>query len=266
MEKVKFYCVTNKKVNFLNKKNYYLSWVGKDAPPLDYLRCDKNNNIFYKEQYYSELTFHYWYWKNLLKLENEDQWIGFCQKRRYWIKIKNKKLISEKNINDYLITEPLDNWKNFDAIICKSINVSGAKKIKILKRGLRNILKKPSAFFIKENQNLAFHFDMHHGFGNLDKAINQLDNKNKHEFKNFVESNITFNPHIMFISKPKVLNEWFSNLFPWLERCEKVYDFNKLKGYDTRRLLAYLSERYLSYWFNRYYKCKEENWVQLNNF
>ena len=28
------------------------------------LQCDSKDNIFYKEKYYSELTFQYWYWKN----------------------------------------------------------------------------------------------------------------------------------------------------------------------------------------------------------
>ena len=35
--------------------------------------------------------------------------------------------------------------------------------------------------------------------------------------------------------------------FPWLEECEKIFGFDKLKGYDTTRLYAYLSERYLSF-------------------
>jgi hypothetical protein len=42
------------------------------------------DNIFFKEKYYSELTFHYWYWKNILDI-NKDNWVGFCQKRRFWI-------------------------------------------------------------------------------------------------------------------------------------------------------------------------------------
>ena len=55
-----------------------------------------------------------------------------------------------------------------------------------------------------------------------------------------------FNPHIMFIAKPKIINEWFENLFTWLHKCEDVFDLNHLGGYDTGRIFAYLSERYLS--------------------
>ena len=63
MSELKIYCVTDKIVNFIDKNNYYLCWVGKSESPKGYLKCDSKENIFYKEKFYSELTFHYWYWK-----------------------------------------------------------------------------------------------------------------------------------------------------------------------------------------------------------
>ena len=95
------YCVTNKHVNFLKDINYKIGWVGKEEPLLNYINCNKENNIFYKEKYYSELTFHYWYWKNLMNIK-EDKWIGFCQKRRFWIKPNSEgKEINIKNIKEF---------------------------------------------------------------------------------------------------------------------------------------------------------------------
>ena len=85
MNLLDIYCVTNKHVNFLKDINYKIGWVGKEDPLPNYINCNRKNNIFFKEKYYSELTFHYWYWKNLMNLK-EDKWIGFCQKRRFWIK------------------------------------------------------------------------------------------------------------------------------------------------------------------------------------
>ena len=82
MNKIKFFCVTNKEVNFLKKENYNLCWVGSEEAPKNYIKCDNKINIYKKEKYYSELTFHYWYWKNMLSNETDNQWIGFCQKRR----------------------------------------------------------------------------------------------------------------------------------------------------------------------------------------
>ena len=41
----------------------------------------------------------------------------------------------------------------------------------------------------------------------------------------------------MFICKSKkLLKEYYSNLFPWLERCEKLFGFKDLKGFDNIKL------------------------------
>ena len=93
---------------------------------------------------------------------------------------------------------------------------------------------------------------MHHGYGNLDRAIDLLGNDDKEDFRKFVNENTHFNPHIMFISKPEIINRWFNDLFSWLFKCEKIFGFKNLKGYDTQRLYAYLAERYLSFWFKKY--------------
>ena len=99
MSNLKIFCVTDKEVKFLRNTNYKIGWVGKEIPPENYILSNVNDNIFSKEKYYSELTFHYWYWKNLLNLKN-DEWIGFCQKRRYWIKKESLNLnIDESNIS-----------------------------------------------------------------------------------------------------------------------------------------------------------------------
>tara|TARA_B100000787_G_scaffold98836_1_gene72897 strand:- start:918 stop:1715 length:798 start_codon:yes stop_codon:yes gene_type:complete len=265
MNKMDIYCITNKRVGFLENFSYKLSWVGDQNVPNNYLRCDNKKNIFFKEKYYSELTFQYWYWKNLMNLE-KNEWVGFCQKRRFWIKpnveIKN---INESNIKKHLIIEPLNAWKEYDSIICKPIKISGAKKIKILKRGWKNLLKDPMILFDESRENIALHFDMHHGYGNLDLAIEEIDEEDKEEFKNFVYEKNYFNPHIMFISKTDIADKWFSTLFPWLERCENKFGFNKLEGYDTKRLYAYLAERYMSFWFKKYTKYLESPWVFIDS-
>ena len=79
------YCVTNKKISFLEETPYYLGAVGKENFSDRYISSNTLDNIFYKEKNYSELTFHYWIWKNKLNV-CKNQWIGFCQKRRFWIK------------------------------------------------------------------------------------------------------------------------------------------------------------------------------------
>ena len=259
------YCVTDKKIQKIKHSNYFIGWVGKENPPQNYLRCDLGNHIFGKEKFYSELTFHYWYWKNLLK--NEDtEWVGFCQKRRFWIKPKSiGEEINSKNLVNHLISEPEEDWHKYESILCNPIKVHGAKKTKIFKRGWKTLLSNPKLIFKKNFETLNIHFDMHHGYKNLEKAINVLSNKDKEDFSYYVNHNNSYNPHIMFIAKPEIANNWFIALFDWLSRCEEIFGFDKLKGYDTTRLYAYLAERYLSFWFKKYTKSKNSPWVFIDH-
>ena len=252
MSNLKIYCVTDKVINFLDNTKYNIGWVGKENPPENYILSNNRNNIFSKEKYYSELTFHYWYWKNLLNVESND-WIGFCQKRRYWLK-KNflKDKIDKVNFSENLLDEVQDEWSGYNAIICNPIKINKVKKIKMIKRGFRSLIRNPKIFFNDKKQTIKFHFDMHHGYGNLSKAIEVMNDNDRDEFKNYVNTNCEYNPHIMFIAKPLIINKWFTDLFEWLFKCEKIFGFENLNGYDTQRLYAYLAERYLSFWFKKY--------------
>ena len=244
MTNLEIYCVTDKPIKFLESTGYNLVAVGKNIFPKKYIRCDKKKNIFHKEQYYSELTFHCWFWKNLLAKKKNVLWIGFCQKRRFWLQNKKSKKKLLKSI-------PSD-WKNFDAVICKKINLGKPKLSKVFKRGWKNIIESPDILFPNRKYNIHLHFDLFHGYGNLDKAINLIKKEDREEFRNYVKINDSFNPHIMCIAKPKILKQWFNDLFIWLKKCETVFGFKNLKGYDTTRLYAYLAERYLSFWFKKY--------------
>ena len=263
--KLKIFCVTNKLVPNIEGTSLILAGVGKQNFSKQYIDSSIKNNIFDKEKYYSELTFHYWYWKNLLQDERSD-WVGFCQRRRFWIKRKSKIIdINSKNFVDHILTEPHLSWDQHNSIICNPINISGAKKIKLIKRGWKNLIKNPSIFFNKNKENIKLHFDMHHGYGNLDKAINVLDSNDRENFRNFVNLKSEYNPHIMFIARPEIIDKWFFTLFTWLERCEDIFGFDGLKGYDTQRLYAYLAERYLSFWFKKNTNFLEWPWIFVDN-
>ena len=261
MNNLEIYCVTNKQLDFLEKTPLKLVGVGEEKFPSRYLECKTKDNIYYKEKHYSELTFHYWYWKNILPSERK-KWIGFCQKRRFWAKSQtNENIISPNNLNDFLLTNIQKELESYESFICSPIKISGAKKIKIIKRGWKNLIKDPSILFDSSRETLSLHFDMHHGYKNLDKAIRLLNYKDKNDFNEYVHKRDFYNPHIMCIARPEILEKWFGNLFPWLEKCEEEFGYENLKGYDTQRLYAYLAERYLSYWFKKYTKFKELPWV-----
>ncbi len=207
------YCVTNKLAEYLEDTNYNIGWVGKEKSPKNYITCNDKDNIFFKEKYYSELTFHYWYWKNILDLEN-NHWIGFCQKRRFWIKKDSiGKKINHLNYKEHILRDLPMEFSNYNSILCNSINVNNVKKIKLFKRGFRSIIKDPSIIFNTNKQSLLLHFDMHHGYGNMEKAINLIDESDRAEFLNYLKKSTSYNPHIMFISKPNIANEWFKVYF-----------------------------------------------------
>ena len=89
----------------------------------------------------------------MIKL-NDNGWVGFCQKRRFWIKSSSiKKKIDISNLNEQrrLLYQPEVDWSEFESIICHPIDVSGVKKIKILKRGWRSVIRNPLILF---NENI----------------------------------------------------------------------------------------------------------------
>ena len=155
------------------------------------------------------------------------------------------------------------NFEKYDSVICKPISLSGVKKMKIIKRGWKNLLINPSILINEKKQTIQLHFDMHHGYGNLKKALELVDDNDREDFKTYVNQKNSFNPNIMFISKPEIIDKWFTSVFSWLSRCEDVFGFENLKGYDQSRLYAYLAERYLSFWFKKYTNFIESPWITL---
>tara|TARA_B100000029_G_scaffold404910_1_gene405053 strand:- start:2594 stop:3391 length:798 start_codon:yes stop_codon:yes gene_type:complete len=260
MNRLNIFCITNIPLEYLNNLKLKLVGVGNKKFPKSYIICKDGKNIQKKEKNYSELTFHYWFWKNKLKNYNKSDWIGFCQKRRFWLQRKAR-IKTIKDLKKNILCRPPKKWNNYDSIICKSIDVSNPKKMKIIKRGWKNLIKNPDILYNKKKHSIKLHFDMHHGYGVLDRAVKLLNNRDRYEFDRFVSKNDKFNPHIMFISKKKILSKWFKDLFKWLFKCEKVFGLKDLKGYDQQRLYAYLAERYLSFWFKKYTKYLEWDWA-----
>ena len=261
MTNLKIFCVSDIPLNNLENLDLDLVGVGKKTFSSKYISCNDGINIQNKEQYYSELTFHFWFWKNMLPEFNDNTWIGFCQKRRFWIKENSSSINNIEDLKKNLLREIPKKWEQYDAFICDPIRVSPVKKIKMIKKGWRNLLKDPSIFFNKNKQNLKLQFDMFHGHGILEKAIKIISHDDKKDFMNYINNKTEFNPHIMVIAKKQLLKKWFESLFDWLFECEKIFGFKDLVGYEKKRLYAFLAERYLSFWFNKYCKVKNSSWI-----
>ena len=241
------YLETVKKLNYipvgLKNKNFSDEWL------LDNTLI----NISEKNPFYGEYTFYYWYWKNMLKNKKKDEWIGFCSYRELWGKEKN--LIDKKSINSLLKQVP-NEWKNYDAIIGEPFELIKPKVSKILKYGKISLLRNFKEIF-KSKYSIRFQFDMFHGNGNLDKAIQLLPKKDMNDFNEYVRKQISINQGNMFISNSsKIINSYFTEVFDWLEKCEETFGFN-LNGYNKIRMYTYLAERFLPYWFKKYTKSLE---------
>ena len=168
MTNLKTYCVTDVPSKNLERLNLSLVGVGNKKFSNEYIKCDNGDNIQKKEKYYSELTFHYWFWRNELNKVDEKIWIGFCQKRRFWLKDKSKIITNLEDLNNNILRSIPNDWSEFDAFICDPIKVSPAKRMKLLKRGWRNWIKDPSILFNTNKHNIKLQFDMFHGYGLLD--------------------------------------------------------------------------------------------------
>lgn len=222
----------------------------------DCLSDKTGESIYQKNPFYGEYTFHYWIWKNYLK-EIKTEWVGFCQYRKFFIKENNFfKLDNFEDLNKSVIKN-IETNQNFDCILGTRFSVENYKLSKILKNHFLEFVKNPSKLIFRKERNLKFHFDLFHGKGNLEIAIDLLDNNNKSDFKSFMNNKTNFNPHNMFICKVEVLKEYYEVIFPWLEKCEKKFGFQNLNNYGLKRIYGFLAERFMSFWFSKNYKIKE---------
>ena len=253
MNNLKIYClcIHDELLEKVNKLNYVPVALGDKHYQDGWMRDNIGKNISHKNKYYGEYTFHYWLWKNHLKNVNKE-WIGFCQYRKYWaLNFTPNKEINFDNLRSKVLKEIPDNLNNFEVILGDPFFVNKRKIMKFLKNGFPLLISNPKVLFNEKARNIKFHFDLMHGRNNLDKAIDLLNKENKDDFRTFVNNEVSFNPHNMFICKKDVLKKYYEVIFPWLKRCENIFGFKDLKGYGMTRIYGFLAERYLSYWFTK---------------
>ena len=253
MKNLKIYCgcLNNSNLSRIKKLKYIPVGLKNKNFSKEWLRDNTLVNISNKNSYYGEYTFYYWYWKNLLKKKKKNDWVGFCSYREYW---GNKKKVKSKKIENLVLQSVPLEWERYDSIIGEPIFINNFKFMKTLKYGKLALLRNPQAAISKSKRSIRFQFDMFHGNGNLDKAINLLPDKDRDDFNHFVRSEISFSRGNMFITKSsKIINAYFKDVFSWLKKCEKVFGYD-LKGYGQVRMYTFLAERYLSFWFKKYTK------------
>jgi len=247
-------CLNNNLLNRVNRLKYIPVGVGSEKFSPEWLLDSSGENISNKNKFYGEYTFHFWFWKNMLDKIPDNQWIGFCAYRRFWSNKKDN--IKNSSIYENALNKIPKEWDDYDAIIGDHTHLDYIKWIKVLKYGKIAFLRNPLVVF-KHKRNIRFQFDMFHGNGVLDKAIELLSDKDKQDFKNYIINNTSYNKGNMFICKSKkIINEYYKTIFKWLNDCEKIFGFD-LDGYGKARVYAFLAERFLPYWFNKYVKTLE---------
>ena len=81
---------------------------------------------------------------------------------------------------------------------------------------------------------------MWHGNGNLDKAIDLMDDNDREDFRKYTLENVSFSRGQMFVCRSKkIMDYYFTSVFPWLERCEKIFGFNQELGPYEARMYGY---------------------------
>ncbi len=252
MKSLKMYCfsLANSNLDKIKKINYIPVGLGKGGFDKEWLRENTKDNISEKNSWYGENTFYYWLWKNELKKNFDADWIGFCHYRRFWLKDSKEK--DYENFKKSIVQEAPTEWKNHEVVLRDEVYVNSTKLSKILKYGKKQLIKNPFVFLSKKKMTVKVHYDMYHGYGEMDKAIELLDNENREDFRKWVNTAGSFNANNVFICKSHSLyNDYCKSLFNWLERCEEIFGFDPNRSYSRIRVYAFLAERYLSYWFKK---------------
>ena len=177
MKNLEMFCLSLKPehLSLIKKLNYTPVGLGEAHFSKEWRQDRDGENIASKNQNYGEYTFHYWLWKNYLDKINSD-WIGFCQYRKFFVNKKiDEKMITFDLLNHSVIKSIPSELDIYDCILGEKSSVDNYR-FKFFKKNFIKIALSPSVIFFRKKRNIKFHFDVFHGEGNLDLAIDLLEN------------------------------------------------------------------------------------------
>ena len=251
---MKIFCLSiyNENYRLFKELNLIPVGLGNQNFEDEWLNDKDTFNISDKNINFGEYTFHYNLWKNKINNEKYNDWIGFCSYRRFW---KKNNTLEPKNIlelKNSIIQKPDDSWYDNEVILAKPLIFKKIKNIKLIKRSLYEVLKKPSVLFKKTS--LKDQFNIFHGSYFLKNAISFLKKHDQIEFSKFLDG-YELSPYNMFICKNSdILVQFYDEIFSWLFKCEELFKNKNLIGYDKIRIYGFLAERYMPYWFKKNFK------------
>lgn len=208
--KASIYIMTHKPFTGPDKPCYKPLQVGSALRAgLGYLRDDTGAQISAKNPYYSELTGHYWVWKN----DKESDYVGCVHYRRYLLD-DNGRLYTEETIAQTLET--------YDFITTKLLTLG---------------------------HSYYDAFDDRHNSRDLDilgEVIREYMPDYYETYERLVHGCRTYFGN-MYIMPKKLYDAYMEFLFPLLFETEKRVDMTGYDGYQ-KRLFGFLSELLLYVW------------------
>jgi hypothetical protein len=255
MEKLNFFCTSHKSVDYLEKfyPKIQMIGLGEVSFPKTWIDIRNHKNISHKFFSYADLIAHYYVWKNLLPKYDENQWIGFFQYRRFWLKYKITKEYSLNSFDDLILTEPDLSWKDYDAVIPAPF---------IFKKKFKELCKNIYLFkFLKDINYVKYYTKVQKQFEDslgpsgreiIIDIVKMLPDSEKIEFKEFLNKRNYLSAHGMYISKKRIINCYSETLFLWFLKCENIINKNNnLSLLQNQRIFQYINERFLDYWMSK---------------
>ena len=221
---LKIYAMTHKQFEVPVDPLYQPLHVGhvKAINDWGYLADDSGDNISHLNCYYSELTGHYWLWKNCTDVD----YIGTCHYRRYLIN-EQEKVLTKKEYEHLL--------KNYDLVTTKRVIL---------------------------NNSYYYGFSANHNIKALDctgEVIRDLYPEYYEAFEDLVHKNETYFGN-MFVTSKELFDAYAKWLFTIFAEVEKRIDLDTDEDAYHKRVLGFISEFLLLVWTSvnhlKVYECK----------
>lgn len=221
--KLRIYAMTHKQFDVPGDPLYQPLHVGRaKASDLGYPGDNEGENISHLNCYYSELTGHYWLWKNC----HDVDYIGTCHYRRYLIN-EQEKVLTKKEYESLL--------KSYDLVTTKRVLL---------------------------NNSYYYGFSANHNRKALDctgEVIRDLYPEYYEAFHKLVHENETYFGN-MFVTSKKLFDQYCEWMFSIFAEVEKRIDLDTDEDAYHKRVLGFISEFLLLVWVRvndlNVYECK----------
>ena len=221
--KLRIYAMTHKQFEVPQDPMYQPLHVGHAvAADLGYPGDDSGENISHLNCYYSELTGHYWLWKNCTDVD----YIGTCHYRRYLIN-EQEKILTKREYEHLL--------KDYDLVTTKRVVL---------------------------NNSYHYGFAANHNIKALDctgEVIRDLYPEYADAFYSLVNENETYFGN-MFVTSKGLFDQYCEWLFTIFAEVEKRINLDTDEDAYHKRVLGFISEFLLLVWVRvnklRVYECK----------